>query len=53
MEYNGKWRCLPMEISANIQFICEFEGLYTYWVKYGDSGKLVQIREEDLDDEDP
>lgn len=42
-----------MEISANITFICKYDGIHVYWVQYGDGGRLVQLREEDLDDEDP
>jgi hypothetical protein len=44
---------VELEIGANITFICEYDGVYTYWVQYGDTGKMVQLTEEDLKEEDP
>lgn len=41
-----------MKISANIQFITEVDGIYMFWVQYGDTGRMVQLTEADLEDED-
>lgn len=42
-----------VEIKTSIEFIGEYDGVYMYWVSWGTGGKLMQLREEDLDDEPP
>lgn len=39
-----------MEFSANITFICEYDGVYCYWLQFGDTGKMIQLRKEDVKD---
>lgn len=45
---------MPMEIKTSIEYIGEYDGVYMYWVSWGDGGKLIQLTEDDLkDDDDP
>lgn len=38
-----------MEIKIDYQFICEVDGIHTYWVTWGNGeGKMMQFTEEDL-----
>lgn len=39
-----------MEIKTNIQFIGEYEGVYLYWVSWDGGGRLIQLREEDVEE---
>lgn len=40
-----------MKIETDIQFICEIDGMHVFWVKFGDSGRMVTVRPEDLEEE--
>jgi hypothetical protein len=43
-----------VEINVHYEFIGEYDGIYMYWVTWGDGeGKMVQLTEEDLEDDDP
>lgn len=41
-----------MKIEADVQFICEQDGVYVYWVSFGSTGKIVTVRAEDLEDDE-
>lgn len=42
-----------VEIRTNIEFIGEYDGVYMYWVSWNGGGKMIQLTEEDLEDDDP
>jgi len=41
-----------MEISIDMQFICEYEGIKVYSVRCGDVVRLIRVRAEDEDAEE-